>query len=68
MTKRLQITVSDDVYEKVMKITKEYGFTASAFCALTIMNYFDQREAIASLGTLPTMMEQYQSQMIQTNK
>ena len=58
MSKRLQITVSDDVYEKVMKICKEYGFSASSFCALSIMNYFDQREAIASLGNFPVLVDQ----------
>lgn len=44
MSQRINVTVSDEVNEKLNDLSKRYGMAKSAMCAFVIGQWIDQKE------------------------
>ena len=44
MSQRINVTVSDEVNEKLNDLSKRYGIAKSAMCAFVIGQWIDQKE------------------------
>ena len=44
MSQRINVTVSDEVNEKLNGLSKRYGMAKSAMCAFVIGQWIDQKE------------------------
>ena len=44
MSQRINVTVSDEVNEKLNDLSKRYGMSKSAMCAFVIGQWIDQKE------------------------
>ena len=42
----MQVSISQEVNEKITKKAEEYGVTKSAFCAFVLGSYFDQMDTV----------------------
>lgn len=52
MTKRLNVTISGDLYNKISKLSEDSGMTLSGICTMCIISYFDQREAMSAMNNV----------------
>ena len=44
MSQRINVTVSDEINEKLNDLSKRYGMAKSAMCAFVIGQWIDQKE------------------------
>jgi len=58
MSKRINITVSDSVYENLKSISEDYGMPLSSLGSMAIMTWLEQKQAITSMGNVSVLMEQ----------
>lgn len=58
MSKRINITVSDTVYETLKVISDDYGMPLSSLGSVAIMTWLEQKQAITAMGNLKGLMEQ----------
>jgi transcriptional regulatory protein LevR len=68
MSKRINITVSDSVYEILRSISENYGMPVSSLGSVAIMNYLEQKQAVNIMENLPKIMEDMQKMIPQGGK
>jgi predicted DNA-binding protein len=57
MTKRINMTISDSLYERIKGISDESGMTLSSICTMMIMTYFNQQDALSSMNNVLSKLE-----------
>lgn len=58
MTKRINITVSDVVYESLKKISEDFGMPVSSLGSIAIMSWLEQKQVVNAMGDLKGLMSQ----------
>lgn len=58
MSKRINVTVSDNVYEKLKVISEEYGMPVSSLGSMAIMTWLEHKQVLSSIGDLNSLMGQ----------
>ena len=57
MSKRINITVSDSVYDNLKNISEDYGMPLSSIGSMAIMTWLEQKQAVSSMGNIQVLME-----------
>jgi hypothetical protein len=58
MSKRVNITVSDSVYETLRTISEDYGMPISSLGSMAIMTWLEQKQALVAMGDLKGLLNQ----------
>jgi len=57
MTKRVNITVSDSVYDVLKGMSEDYGMPLSSLGSMAIMSWLEQKQAMVAMGNVQELVE-----------
>lgn len=57
MVKRANVSLSDDIMDRVDERAKEMGLNRSAFITVAVNNYFLQEDAMRAMKEMPEFMK-----------